>query len=109
MISGIVRGAVAALLAAVLLAAAMQFFFPAYADSYPRPKSGWWVPFVIWIGAGTAGILEGVRTYRRASRRVGECSKCGYSLSGLIVPRCPECGKPFDLTVLQEGGQNDET
>lgn len=26
----------------------------------------------------------------------GQCSKCGYLLRGLTVPRCPECGTPFD-------------
>jgi hypothetical protein len=26
--------------------------------------------------------------------RQGKCGKCGYSLSGLKQPRCPECGTP---------------
>ncbi len=38
--------------------------------------------------------------YRRAGRRLrrytGRCEKCGYSLTGLSAPRCPECGTPFD-------------
>lgn len=25
-----------------------------------------------------------------------ECIRCGYSLGGLAVPRCPECGRLFD-------------
>ena len=24
------------------------------------------------------------------------CRGCGYNLRGLTVPRCPECGRPFD-------------
>ena len=24
------------------------------------------------------------------------CPQCGYSLTGLTTPRCPECGQPFD-------------
>lgn len=24
------------------------------------------------------------------------CLKCGYSLRGLLTPRCPECGRQFD-------------
>jgi hypothetical protein len=26
----------------------------------------------------------------------GRCKGCGYSLRALTVPRCPECGRPFD-------------
>jgi hypothetical protein len=27
---------------------------------------------------------------------LGNCRQCGYPLFRLTVPRCPECGKPFD-------------
>ena len=31
--------------------------------------------------------------YRRAGRRAkGFCLQCGYNLTGLVEPRCPECG-----------------
>jgi hypothetical protein len=33
------------------------------------------------------------RGYRR---RRGLCVKCGYNLTGLPEPRCPECGTEFD-------------
>ena len=34
---------------------------------------------------------------RRARRRAaGCCPPCGYNLTGLIEPRCPECGTEFD-------------
>lgn len=26
----------------------------------------------------------------------GSCTQCGYPLRGLPLPRCPECGTPFD-------------
>ncbi len=29
--------------------------------------------------------------------RVPRCLGCGYVLEGLPEPRCPECGRPFDL------------
>jgi RNA polymerase subunit RPABC4/transcription elongation factor Spt4 len=28
------------------------------------------------------------------------CRNCGYLLRGLVVPRCPECGTPFDVRKL---------
>lgn len=37
------------------------------------------------------------RTGRRARRIIeGVCLNCGYDLTGLTEPRCPECGKPLD-------------
>lgn len=43
--------------------------------------------------------------------RVGDeygpvCECCGYSLNGLLLPRCPECGRPFDGSLLQEQEKN---
>ena len=31
---------------------------------------------------------------------LSQCAKCGYLLKGLIEPRCPECGTPFDPDLL---------
>jgi hypothetical protein len=28
------------------------------------------------------------------------CKTCGYSLRGLVEPRCPECNTPFDPALL---------
>jgi hypothetical protein len=40
---------------------------------------------------------------RRARRRLrGSCLQCGYSLTGLIEPRCPECGRAFVLHTVDE-------
>lgn len=33
------------------------------------------------------------------------CIKCGYDLRGQNVPRCPECGAPFDETLLNASGE----
>ena len=37
-----------------------------------------------------AFIRGPLRRWRR--RRKGLCAKCGYNLTGLTAPRCPECG-----------------
>jgi hypothetical protein len=34
-----------------------------------------------------------LRRYRRQRRNL--CVQCGYNLTGLIEPRCPECGTPI--------------
>ena len=36
-----------------------------------------------------------MRTRSRLSR--GLCIDCGYNLTGVTEPRCPECGQPFNL------------
>lgn len=36
--------------------------------------------------------------YRRSVRpSIGRCITCGYNLTGLRDPRCPECGTPFKM------------
>lgn len=37
-----------------------------------------------------------------AFQRRWECQECGYILRGLIRPRCPECGTPFDPRRLEK-------
>ena len=49
-----------------------------------------------WIGTG-------IYLRRRFPVR-GACRRCGYSLRGLTVPRCPECGQPFDPALLEHKG-----
>jgi hypothetical protein len=39
--------------------------------------------------------------------QIEHCEKCGYNLNGLVEPRCPECGTPFDPALLQQGPSNE--
>lgn len=53
-----------------------------------------WVPLVCFTAYP---ILVLIRTIRRRLRpKAGHCSKCGYNLTGLPEPRCPECGTGFE-------------
>jgi hypothetical protein len=57
--------------------------------------TGFGVPFWFLCGVMFTGPVIGCLRgplRRRSRRRRGECPVCGYSLRGLPVPRCPECG-----------------
>lgn len=41
-------------------------------------------------------LRDGVRA------KSGLCVECGYNLTGLRDPRCPECGTPFDPNLLRQ-------
>lgn len=45
--------------------------------------------------------LSLLHSFVRAMDRLihGRCADCGYDLTGLTEPRCPECGTIFDLQV----------
>lgn len=58
-------------------------------------QTGW---FVCWAGACLVlcrGLDLCVGRGRR-SRGEPRCRRCGYCLIGIVEPRCPECGNPFD-------------
>lgn len=63
------------------------------------------------VGAGVLALLGslciGIAIRGRATVDDGRlCDKCGYNLTGLPEPRCPECGKPFTRrgTLEQQSG-----
>ena len=51
-----------------------------------------WLPLLSFAAYPTLAFISGpLRRYRRRKR--GLCVKCGYNLTGLPEPRCPECGE----------------
>jgi len=60
---------------------------------------GFMVDMVIWATpVYVVGRVLQSWQVRRLKRRLtnGLCVNCGYDLRGLTLPRCPECGAPFD-------------
>ncbi len=57
-----------------------------------------WAPFLLFAAYPTFVLIRGPLRRRRRRLR-NECVHCGYSLTGLVEPRCPECG---GANVLQE-------
>jgi hypothetical protein len=55
-----------------------------------------WLPTAIFSLGLIPAVLGLIR--RRYRRNRGLCLKCGYDLTGLPQPRCPECGATFSDT-----------
>ena len=53
-----------------------------------------WVPVLLLATYPNLVLIKTVRGRHRA--KPGHCSKCGYHLTGLPEPRCPECGTEFE-------------
>ena len=53
-------------------------------------------------GPFVASVLTHVLTPREKQDGYTRCGKCGYILTGLPEPRCPECGTPFDEQLLRK-------
>ena len=53
-----------------------------------------------------AAVLVAARVWRRRRERrrneLGLCVCCGYNLTGLTEPRCPECGAGFRVARSRE-------
>jgi len=56
-----------------------------------------WLVFPFLTLVVTPAVVGLWRSLRRgARRRSGRCVQCGYLLTGLPEPRCPECGQVYD-------------
>lgn len=70
-------------------------------------SSGLWIPAMFLVplilGLASLVIVRVLRKLRAQAKRKREdparCAKCGYSLEGLDIPRCPECGALRGFTV----------
>jgi hypothetical protein len=69
----------------------------------PSSRSNIDISYLMSLTAGT-GVLLVLASSCHAivallGRRVADsqprCTRCGYNLTGLVSPRCPECGQPF--------------
>ena len=66
-----------------------------------------WLSSAVVLTVSVLTCIWGVETaFRRPVRRAlrselnrrgyAVCERCGYNLTGLTEPRCPECGQPFE-------------
>jgi hypothetical protein len=68
----------------------------------------WTLPFVLAFGIVSFLVHFHRRAIQRSLREqlcavgVPVCMACGYDLRGQVDPRCPECGRPFDPTLLRK-------
>ena len=51
-------------------------------------------------------FIEKLRPCFRRELGVETCRECGYLLTGLREPRCPECGTAFDPALLEKISPN---
>ena len=51
----------------------------------------------LWIPLATMLLLSLLCHMKcRRTSKIARCDRCGYDLRGLPIPRCPECGEPFE-------------
>jgi len=70
------------------------------------PCLGW--P-VVWAFFVRRRLAQGVRRELNSQKGLRLCLSCGYDLSAAPEARCPECGQPFDESLLNKSGGLPET
>jgi hypothetical protein len=73
------------------------------AKYFPPGNGAWGVQCSLTIPMALFGLAAGGLWWieRRDRRRalIGHCTKCGYDLTGLPRPHCPECGRGVTLPM----------
>ena len=59
-------------------------------------RTGWYVCLPLWVPLLVLVIPTALLWWRDRRPPPGFCQVCGYNLTGLPEPRCPECSQPFD-------------
>ena len=62
----------------------------------------WYVSIPLWVFVAFIGALMALLLRSRPRDAFARCSSCSYRLTGLIEPRCPECGTPFEMRSNSE-------
>lgn len=65
-----------------------------------------WLPLTVLLWRETAA--ERADRIRQSAGDVVFCPTCGYNMTGLYEPRCPECGGRFTLNQLYAAQQRQE-
>lgn len=60
-----------------------------------------WLPLMVLLWRETSA--ERAERIRSSAGDVVFCPRCGYNMTGLYEPRCPECGARFTLNQLYAG------
>ena len=81
-----------------------RFFLGSTIYGAPKPApTATYIGLPMWIPLLFSIV---VLLYHRKKRSDdGCCQVCGYSLTGLTTPRCPECGNDFDIRLLKSSFQ----
>ncbi len=67
------------------------------------------VPIALLLGHAKRAAERRARVRKEATDELSVCRKCGYELTRLNVPRCPECGCALGFTkTFEELGLSDD-